>query len=45
MKEIRVVFNEKQIEDLEKCKIYFNENTRKKTLIRILEAFIRTNNL
>jgi len=45
MKEVRVVFNEKQIEDLEKCKTYFNENTKKKTLVRILEAFIKINNL
>lgn len=45
MKEIRVVFNEKQMQDLEKAKLYFNETTKKKTLVRILETFIRINNL
>lgn len=44
-KEIRILLTPSEMENIEKAKKYFNEKTKKKTLARILENFIRINNL
>lgn len=44
-KEIRIVFTPAEMKNIEKAKEYFNEKTKKKTMARILENFIRINNL
>lgn len=44
-KEIRIVFTPSEMENIEKARKYFKEKTKTKTLVRIIEDFIRINHL
>ena len=44
-KEIRITLTPSEMESIEKIKTFFNERTKKKALARVIENFIRINNL
>jgi len=44
-KEIRILLTPSEMENIEKAKKYFKEKTKKKTIVRVLEDFIRINHL